>query len=102
MASWFSVVARVLRTDRIANSTLQSARCEFEEGDIGTRPGTGMLRNIDVSYFGDRFQSGRSYVIYGGIRLPPNDNYIDLLPCFAGRKEIGFHSVAYTSLSSAT
>ena len=78
MASWFSVVARVLRTDRIPNSTLQSARCEFEEGDIGTRPGTGMLRNIDVSYFGDRLQSGRSYVIYGGIRLPPNDNHIDL------------------------
>jgi hypothetical protein len=69
MASWFSLVARVLRTDPLENSALMSARCEFEEGDLGQRPGTGMIRHVDISFWGDTLNSGRSYFILGSIRL---------------------------------
>jgi hypothetical protein len=75
MSTWFVIVARVLHIDQILNSALTNARCEFEEGDLGQKPGTGLIRHIDISFYGDIVQSGHSYTIFGGIRLAANDDY---------------------------
>jgi hypothetical protein len=77
MSTWSSLVARVLHTDPIANSALTNAYCEFEEGDLQQKPGTGMIRHINVSFYGDILRSGRSYIMFATMRLSPNNNYID-------------------------
>jgi hypothetical protein len=71
------VVVRVLRTDQIISSALTNAQCEFEEGDIDKRPGTGMIRHIDISFYGDLLKSGKSYIVWGTIQLTAHDSYTE-------------------------
>jgi len=75
MASWFSLIASVLRMEPIEHSALTNAVCMFLEGDLG-KP-TGEERHVRISFFGDRIISGKSYIMFGSIRLPPNNNYLD-------------------------
>ncbi len=92
MSTWFVVVARVLQTDPILNSALTNARCEFEEGDLGQRIGTGMIRHVNISFYGDIIHSGSSYVIFGAIRLLANDDYSgDPMASPIIHPEISFH-----------
>lgn len=69
------MVARVLRVDQILNSALTNARCEFEEGDLGQNPGSGNIRHVDASFYGDIVHSGHAYTMFGSIRLCANDDY---------------------------
>jgi hypothetical protein len=36
---------------------------------------TGMIRAIDVSFYGDIIHSGKSYIMFGGARLEATNNY---------------------------
>jgi hypothetical protein len=75
MATWWSLIAEVIRIEPIDNSALTNAVCVFPEGDLDSERSE--LRQVKISFFGDRLICGKSYIMYGGCRLPPNDNFLD-------------------------
>jgi hypothetical protein len=75
MATWWALIAEVTRIEPIENSALTNAVCLFPEGDLGSTKSE--LRQVKISFFGNRLISGKSYIMFGACRLPPNDNYLD-------------------------
>jgi hypothetical protein len=67
------MVATVLRLEGIEFSALTKAICTYNDGDLGSS--NSVPQCLEVAFFGDRLIAGKTYVIYGSIRLPGNNEF---------------------------
>ena len=72
MATWFTVIGRVAQIENILDSNYKNALVEFEEGDPAEKQFS-LYRSFYIMFWGDLFNSGKSYIIFGTGRLTSNE-----------------------------
>ena len=72
MATWFTIIGRIVQIEGISDSNYKNALVEFEEGDP-TEKELSLCRNFYIAFWGELFDSGRSYIIFGTGRLTSNE-----------------------------